>query len=182
MKEYFYKFTNNLNLQNYNLSKFKGQNSFNFLTQDSSIMYYKINNIVEFTLKYFSGNPIFNISPHLIYYAEVQGPGTVDPHIDHKATTVANFYFESNDAVTKFYEPKQNSSTIKYQGSVQTSNIYKIHDLDEVASFQAKSGESYLLDTSSIHSVISQVKGCRKFINMQWYNINLQTIKNSIII
>ena len=178
---YYYKFDSGINLD-HAMTKFQGANNFNFLSGEGAIHYSKITNSAELAKKYFNKR-IFGIEPHLIYYAEVPGPGFLEPHRDHGATVVANFYFESNDAITTFFEPKENAEAVNYEGAagVQDSNIYRVNDLTPVANFQAKDGESYLLDVSKIHAVYMTKPGHRRFINMQWYGVDIDAVYNSIL-
>ena len=174
----YYKFDSGLVLDN-NLEILKGENSFNYVSKTSEIMYSRISNMSILANKFFT-KKLFNIEPHLIYYGEILGPGLLDPHIDHGATVVANFYFDSNDSITTFYEPTENTLSRAY-GDMKSGGIFDINTLTAVESFQAKDGESYILDVSKIHGVMSPKVGTRKFINMQWYNIDFKSICNSII-
>lgn len=164
------------------LANFKGLNSFNFISGESAILYSKINNVVGLAQQYFTKR-IFGIEPHLIYYAEIPGPGLLNPHRDHGATTVANFYFDSNGSTTSFYRAKSGAGSLNYQGSasVQDHNIYDLDDLDEVCNFTAHDGDCYLLNVSEIHGVYSPNAGTRRFINMQWYGVDIDTVYNSIL-
>jgi hypothetical protein len=178
---YFYKFDSGIKLD-HSMSKFEGVNNFNFISGDGSIHYSKVTNAVDLAREYFSQR-IFGIEPHLIYYADVPGPGFLEPHRDHGATVVANFYFESLDAVTTFFEPRDSAvKTTNYLGDgMQDSNIYKLNELMPVANFQAQDGDSYLLDVSKIHAVYLMKPGRRRFINMQWYGVDIDTVYNSIL-
>lgn len=181
MKNYYYKFNSGIKLD-HDMIKFQGANNFNFLSGEGSIHYSKISNSIDLAKQYFSKR-IFGIEPHLIYYAEVEGPGFLEPHVDHGVSVVANFYFESNDAITTFFEPREGAEAVNYEsaGLVQDSNIYRLNDLVPVANFQAQDGDSYLLDVSKIHAVYLTKPGHRRFINMQWYGVDIDTVYASIL-
>jgi hypothetical protein len=174
----YHKFDSGLVL-GHDLEIFKGKKSFNYVSKTSEIAYHNISNIAVLADKFFT-KKLFSIEPHLIYYAEITGPGFLDPHIDHSATTVANFYFDSNDSITTFYETTEQTTSKTYD-NMKSGGIFDVNTLTAVESFQAKDGESYILNVSKIHGVSSPKSGTRKFINMQWYGVDFQTICNSII-
>jgi hypothetical protein len=67
--------------------------------------------------------------------------------------TVVNFYIETNNCATQFYEIKDNARP--YQIENQTDGcIYNLDDLVETGSFIAEPGDVYILDVSKVHSVI----------------------------
>jgi hypothetical protein len=106
------------------------------------------------------------------------------PHRDHGVTTVANFYFKSNDSTTTFYREIIDAEAMRYGGdlSVAHDNIYSLDSIEPVASFTARDGDCYLLNVSEIHGVYSEKPGMREFINMQWYNKSIDEIYNSIAV
>jgi hypothetical protein len=89
------------------------------------------------------------------------------PHIDHGVTTALNYYIESLDAVTSFYELKENNTGYIYPGRT-TANIFDIDQVIKLDSFTAKNNETFLLDVSKIHSVENTRIGVRRFIQWQW--------------
>ena len=75
------------------------------------------------------------------------------PHSDSGPTAVINFYIETNNCATQFYEIKDNAES--YQIENQTDGcVYNLDDLIETESFIAQPGDVYILDVSKIHSVI----------------------------
>ena len=75
------------------------------------------------------------------------------PHSDSGPTAVINFYIETNNCATQFYEIKNNAEP--YQIENQTDGcVYNLDDLIETESFIAQPGDVYILDVSKIHSVI----------------------------
>ena len=75
------------------------------------------------------------------------------PHSDSGPTAVINFYIETNNCATQFYEIKNNAEP--YQIENQTDGcVYNLDDLIETKSFIAQPGDVYILDVSKVHSVI----------------------------
>ena len=75
------------------------------------------------------------------------------PHSDSGPTAVINFYIETNNCATQFYEIKDNAKP--YQIKNQTDGcIYNLNDLIKTESFIAQPGDVYILDVSKVHSVI----------------------------
>ena len=75
------------------------------------------------------------------------------PHFDSGANAVINFYIETDNCKTQFYEIKNNAKP--YQIKNQTNGcIYNLDDLIETESFIAKPGDVYILNVSKVHSVI----------------------------
>ena len=75
------------------------------------------------------------------------------PHSDSGPTAVINFYIETNNCATQFYEIKNNAEP--YQIENQTDGcVYDLDDLVETGSFIAEPGDVYILDVSKVHSVI----------------------------
>jgi len=101
--------------------------------------------------------------------------GHLDPHIDHGVTTVFNYYLETCDAVTHFYELKEGEFGYNYQGR-ETANIYDFNQVIKTGSFTARNNEAYILDVSKIHSVESIRAGTRQFIQWQWNNMQFEQV------
>ena len=75
------------------------------------------------------------------------------PHSDSGSTSVINFYIETNNCATQFYEVKDDAKP--YQIDNQTNGfVYDLNDLVEKASFIAEPKDIYILDVSKVHSVI----------------------------
>ena len=75
------------------------------------------------------------------------------PHFDSGANAVINFYIETDNCKTQFYEIKNNAKP--YQIKNQTNGcIYNLDDLIETESFIAQPRDVYILNVSKVHSVI----------------------------
>lgn len=75
------------------------------------------------------------------------------PHSDSGPTAVINFYIETNNCATQFYEIKNNAEPYKIENQTDGC-VYNLDDLIETESFIAQPGDVYILDVSKIHSVI----------------------------
>lgn len=77
----------------------------------------------------------------------------IPPHTDSDIDATINFYFETDNCETVFYEPIVNKlETVKIEN--QTNGcIYKKEQLKQIASFVAKPMEVWILDVTKIHSV-----------------------------
>jgi len=76
----------------------------------------------------------------------------VPPHTDSGINVTLNYYIETGDCVTNFY--KFNKDAKSYQIENQTDGfIYSTDSVTLVDSFEAQSGDVYLLDVTQPHSV-----------------------------
>ncbi|NBP55095.1 hypothetical protein EBU71_00895 [bacterium] len=82
----------------------------------------------------------------------------IPPHTDSDISTTINFYIETDNCKTVYYEPIVNDLE-SFQIENQTDGfIYKKEQLKEIASFVAKPMEVWLLNVKKIHSVESDKK------------------------
>jgi len=82
--------------------------------------------------------------------------GSIMPHTDSGAATVINVYGQTNNGVTRFYQPnvmQLDKDKIKNQTN---GNIFKQEQLTEIGSFVANNNDAWLLDVSKIHAVDMQ--------------------------
>ena len=87
------------------------------------------------------------------YLLFLEANSYIFPHSDSDPTAVINFYIETNNCATQFYEIKNNAEP--YQIENQTDGcVYNLDDLIETKSFIAQPGDVYILDVSKVHSVI----------------------------
>jgi hypothetical protein len=113
--------------------------------------------------------------------------GELPPHSDANIITAINFYLDTADGVTTFYKPKQNVSLRQENIMNETSGyVYNVEDLDIVSSFVAQSGDVYLLDVSSIHSVKTDPNKIRRAYALKSkrydYYQTLQILKESDVV
>ncbi|NDC95835.1 hypothetical protein EB118_14540 [bacterium] len=76
----------------------------------------------------------------------------IPPHTDSDILTVINIYIITDDAVTTFYFPNATAKSVQIEN--QTNGcIYNVNDLFPCAQFKAQSGEAWVLDVTTPHSV-----------------------------
>ena len=121
--------------------------------------------------------PWDSIPPFSVKYVELvcTRPGHLLPHIDHDISTCANFYINTVDSTTYFYQCRQDSQGFIYPGRL-TANIFTFDQVERLSSFCANDNELYFLDVSKIHSVETPKSGIRQFISWQWKNTEFDKI------
>ncbi len=78
----------------------------------------------------------------------------IPPHNDDGIKVSINLYIDTADAVTTFHRNKKSTAAGYMKLPNQTNgSIYNAEDLEPVAQFKAQSGEIYVLDVTSLHSV-----------------------------
>jgi hypothetical protein len=75
------------------------------------------------------------------------------PHTDSGVKSVVNFYIETDECLTRFYEVKEGAQPFKINNQTDGC-VYRIEDLELGPSFIAKPGDVYILDVSKVHGVI----------------------------
>ncbi len=117
----------------------------------------------------------FNILPINIFFVHIHSP--LGPHTDYEQFACLNYYINSSDAKTCFWEPKENAVRVtndRYDVSTNTvekvEQLYKYKDLIMVDSFVANNNDSYFLNISKIHSVEFTKPVARTAIQFQWDN------------
>jgi hypothetical protein len=118
-----------------------------------SIEFFKISNDIEQRLlaiipvnyrQYFTGS-FFSINNSYIR-----------PHTDSDRKVGINFYVQGNNAITKFFNIKEDATVLPEQVFGQTNgSVYQEYDLVSTGIFTATPGEIWILDVSQIHSVIN---------------------------
>jgi hypothetical protein len=91
-----------------------------------------------------------------------------------------NFYILASEDRTVFYKPNDDATPITYKGKAD-ANVYNLDQLTETDSFVANANDMYLLDVSSVHSVIKATQEPRMFISYLWNHISYEEILNNII-
>ncbi len=102
--------------------------------------------------------PLKNIIPdefrHKFTMQFMQVNSYIPPHTDSGTLAVINFYLETANCITKFYDIKEGATPSKLPN--QTNGyIYALDDLDGwPPGFNAEPGDVYILDVTKVHSVI----------------------------
>ena len=146
--------------------------------QNPVIAYY---NIPDKSLydKLMSVRVFLKTPPNHVQVAEIVGQGHLGPHIDHNINACANYYLDTNCSTTYFYNRKPDQEGTIYPG-MDKPNIFKFDQVTLVSAFTAQPKDFYLLDVSSIHSVLSPGWKVRRFITWQWAVDSYLTVKNSL--
>jgi len=173
----------NLNLKNIDYNQFKSNRLMKEFNYGNGVFlrFFHINNMEYFKSCHIT-NP-FILLPYEVRYGEIEGPGNVRPHIDHRRSVALNYYFESGNCITRTYSLKENALMLAEKHNDGLShNIYRDEDLIENGSFVAEDGDAYLLNVSKIHSVECPGQKIRKFISYSWdYRNTFKEIYNGLI-
>ena len=121
---------------------------------------------------------IFKIGRYQFKFVEIIGTGLLSAHTDFGMMTGLNYYFSPADSVTRWYNTKENAvQTISIE---EKTNSYTYTDLELADHFIAQKGDVYLINTSKVHDVIHLNKLPRQFIQIQWDNINYETVLDAL--
>ena len=99
-----------------------------------------------------------------------------ETHIHAKEKCVLNFYIETNEEETSFFEGKEEIIPLRKGIS---SKIYMVDPnvLTKIESFTAKVGETWLMKTNKPHRVLSiKETGFRKFVQIYFYNLEYEEV------
>lgn len=78
----------------------------------------------------------------------------VPPHTDTGINTTINFYLQTGDYITQFYNIKTNNPKTNQVDNQTNGFIFDKHDLIESGSFTAGQNDVWILDVTKPHSVI----------------------------
>jgi hypothetical protein len=159
--------------------KFKSDNLVTkFVSSDISLEYYALVNLNAFRSQHLK--KFFTIQPTRVLFTEINGTGFLNPHRDHNTNVTLNYYIQSTDDITIFYNDNDNANGFNY-GSRTQSNIYNVSELSVSGEFIATTNTAYLLDVSRIHAVIKTSILPRKFISYQWKDHTYDEILQDLI-
>lgn len=117
----------------------------------------------------------FHIVPKTVLVTTITSPGAF-AHTDRWRTAL-NYYFDAGQDTTYFYREKNLDSG----SAVREIKIYDHDNLEVLGTFTANQGESYLLDTHTIHSVsVDQSRGSRTMLRFTWEHDSFTTVLDSI--
>jgi hypothetical protein len=129
---------------------------------EESIRYHGVNRSIEFfNISSIIEHNLLEIIP-IIYRQYFKGSffsintSYIRPHTDSDRKVGINFYVKGNNAITKFFNIKENATVIHEQVFGQTNGaVYQEYNLVSTGVFKAAPGEIWILDVSKIHSVIN---------------------------
>lgn len=93
--------------------------------------------------------------------------GHARPHTDSGILASINFYVESQNAITKFYEINSKTPITSKIENQTNGELFDPNDLKECGEFVAKDGEAFILDVTKPHSVTCTQYGIRKALVLQ---------------
>ncbi len=168
-----------LELLPYDYASLKGKLAFQYGYPDVTIFLYYINDIEKF--RSLHAGPISKIPPTRVFYSEIIGQGFLQPHKDLGVGCNLNWYFQTDESATVFYQEKENAKHLS-NFMEEGENVFHLEDLEEVARFTAEKNTAYLLNVDRPHSVYKPNFKIRKFFSYQWLGYNYQTILDSLLI
>ena len=83
----------------------------------------------------------------------------IPPHTDSDIEAIINFYITTDDCITQFYYPPDDSVPRQQIDNQTDGAIFHEGYLKKAVRFMAKPGDAYLLDVSKPHSVIPTTPG-----------------------
>lgn len=108
----------------------------------------------------------------------------VYPHTDSGISVAVNFYINTTDEATNFYEFATDSPTIWKLETQTNGSIFALNDVKKICSFVANSGDVYVLDVTKIHSVMNEevtpLNSTREVIAVNSYVYDYEIIKNAL--
>ncbi|CAB4133558.1 hypothetical protein UFOVP257_280 [uncultured Caudovirales phage] len=123
----------------------------------------------------------FKIPPQKVNYTEITGTGA-PPHTD-PTIAVLNYYVNSANCVTMFWEPKGTSlnkqiiEEIYSDGNLNTSQsaLYGKEELVIADKFLAESHSAYVIRTDIVHSVAKpELNTTRQLFRFLWMNMSME--------
>ena len=160
----------NLSLSEIDIANIKGDSEYD----SSTFKQFSITD-KHYLIDLLSSKIRFAVLPHEVNITEILHPG-VSPHADSWPTAM-NFYFNATDDETCFWKEINPTDITTKTGPTQFDNI---KNLKNVGSFRANTGDCYLLDVGSIHSVKMNVPNTkRQILRLSWYKFNFNQILHS---
>jgi hypothetical protein len=186
MSEQYYKKIN-LDLSGLDLSKIRGGS-----LQEGYLDTFRSYNLLddEYFQNFLSQRIKFKIPPLAINYTEISNYGAL-PHTD-PPLAIINYFINSADAVTTFWEVKNKNEDIGYtmpklqhDGSKTKSGSVVYNDLTkltEIGSFRTESNCAYVLNPRIIHSISKpNLDDQREFIRFLWLDLSIEELIDNII-
>jgi len=127
-------------------------------TETSLINEYAINGkgIGFYNVDNYNEGLILSVIPeryrHEFFIREMKINYSIPPHTDSYVYATINFYVKAIDCQTNFFEKVDSSLGVKMTTQT-TGRTFKEDDLEPSGSFIAETGDAWLLDVSSPHSV-----------------------------
>lgn len=160
-----------------NVSRLVGDLVTEFVSGTVHLRYFSISDFDLF--RQMHSRNIFGIKPETVLISTLSGVGVLGCHRDHNVRVSLNHYVSASEDVTSFYNVKQGAVARRYREK-EEANVYDVADVEYVDGFIARSGDSYLLDVSQVHSVSKTSSVDRVFIAYGWNNYSYDEILASL--
>lgn len=104
------------------------------------------------------------------------------PHVDNGVICNINFYIETANAITNFYEPIDAGTPTPITDKQGTygnlgGKVFNWNTVTWKAAFKANKNDCYLLDVSKVHSVNKlEVPNQRKFVTVMFDKLDFDTV------
>ena len=109
-----------------------------------------------------------DLGPSSLSYVEIKDEEIIIPHRDHdNITCCINYYFESGNARTLFYESIDENKRWALPDEIE-NQMYNFDNIVETCSFTAENNSLYVLNVSKIHGVFIDKTQIRKFFSWQF--------------
>ena len=158
----------------FNVSNFTETNLINeYAINGKGIGFYNVDN--------YDKNLILSVIPeryrHEFLVREMKINYNIPPHTDSYMSASINFYVKAVDCQTNFYNKADASLGVKMTTQT-TGRTFREENLEHVGSFIAESGDAWLLDVSSPHSVknLGTAPVDRIALVLQSYNYNFDQV------
>jgi len=104
----------------------------------------------------------------------------IPPHIDNDLNVVINYYLQTANATTKFWNPKNTQlNAVKIKNQVD-GRLFIKEDLECMGNFKAETNDLWMLDVSKIHSVESTCNDLRIAYCFQSNKVTYSDIINNL--
>jgi hypothetical protein len=134
-----------------------------FIVKDEVVRYGVEHNGKFYGIKYFEVDWQDQVSPlnffpesirNLLRIRYMMINHSVVPHTDSQIDMTVNFYMNTTDEETNFYEPLVKDPKIMKLQNQTNGSVFDIEQLEKKCSFTAKEDEIFLLNVGKIHSVM----------------------------
>ena len=165
----------NLNLGQLDLVRLKGEPMEKYGPKLAKLTNHTIKDF-DYFMELHKGKVEFAVMPSCAWYTEIEGTGSINPHIDPLDVLALNYYIQTGNCTTTFYEVPAGSNLNFVTGRQEfdeqdsTRTVKGILDpglLNVIGEFTAAPGDAYLMRTDILHSV-STPNAVRKFISYRW--------------
>ena len=177
----------NLNLGPIDMTRIKGEPTEKYGPADIKLTHHKILDMSYF-IGLHAGKVKFPIMPDVVWYTEIEGTGMVPPHIDPMDTVALNYYIQTGECTTTFYEPLDSAEYATTQQEFDVHDhartvkaVMNLSDLQAIGKFTAGTGDAYFMRPNVLHSVSAPTE-TRKFLSYRWTGAAYEQVLASTLV